>query len=97
MPNYEYECCSCGHCFEVRKGFNDESAVFCPVCSAPARKLFHPVPIIYKGSGFYSTDHRPTKWNGEESKEKAKESTEASKTPQKAEAKVEAKAEAKGK
>lgn len=92
MPVYEYRCCSCGHCFEVKRGFGDTSPACCPRCQGGSRKVFKPVPIIYKGSGFYSTDHRPTTWTGEESKEKSAEKPEA-----KTEAKTEAKAEAKGK
>ncbi len=58
MPVYDYECASCSFKFEVRRGFNDSSDVSCPQCSSPARRVFHPVPIIFKGSGFYVTDHR---------------------------------------
>lgn len=58
MPVYDYECSSCSFRFEVRRGFNDESDVSCPRCQSQARRVFHPVPIIFKGSGFYVTDHR---------------------------------------
>ena len=58
MPIYEYECKKCLHRFEVRRGFNDNGGTSCPQCQGDARRLFSPVPIIFKGSGFYVTDHR---------------------------------------
>ncbi len=58
MPIYEYECTKCSHRFEVRMGFNDNGGVSCPQCQGEARRLFSPVPIIFKGSGFYVTDSR---------------------------------------
>ncbi len=59
MPIYEYECERCQHRFEVRQGFHDEPRAECPRCKEKARRVFHPTPIIFKGSGFYVTDHRP--------------------------------------
>jgi putative FmdB family regulatory protein len=58
MPTYEYECPECSRRFEKRQSFHDEPKADCPDCSAPARRVFHPAPIIFKGSGFYVTDHR---------------------------------------
>ncbi|OGN99498.1 MAG: hypothetical protein A2Y90_02660 [Chloroflexi bacterium RBG_13_52_12] len=58
MPIYEYECRSCLHRFEVRQGFHDKPQAECPQCKKKARRIFHPSPIIFKGSGFYVTDHR---------------------------------------
>ncbi len=58
MPIYEYECESCKHCFEKRQGFHDEPAAQCPQCQGQARRVIRSVPIIFKGSGFYVTDHR---------------------------------------
>ena len=60
MPIYEYLCGSCQHRFEVKKGFSEDPETPCPHCQGPARRVFHPVPVHYKGGGFYSTDHRPT-------------------------------------
>ncbi len=57
MPIYEYECPSCSCKFEKKRSFTDESPVLCPTCKCEARKVFSPVPIIFKGSGFYVTDH----------------------------------------
>ena len=58
MPVYEYQCKNCSHEFELRQSFNDiDSAVTCPQCNAAARRIFSPIPIIFKGPGFYVTDH----------------------------------------
>ena len=56
MPVYEFECTCCPSRFELKRSFNDEEPVYCPRCGGKARKLFSPVPIIFKGSGFYVTD-----------------------------------------
>jgi putative FmdB family regulatory protein len=58
MPIYEYECPECSRRFEKRQSFHDEPKADCPECQAAARRVFHPAPIIFKGSGFYVTDHR---------------------------------------
>ncbi|MEK7353171.1 MAG: zinc ribbon domain-containing protein [Chloroflexota bacterium] len=58
MPTYEYECPSCSSRFEQKRSFTDESKVKCPKCQRQARRIFSPVPIIFKGSGFYVTDHK---------------------------------------
>jgi putative FmdB family regulatory protein len=57
MPTYEYECGKC-HCrFDKRQGFDEKPITACPRCDGEARRVFHAVPILFKGSGFYSTDH----------------------------------------
>jgi len=58
MPIYEYECEKCSLRFELRRSFNEDGGGFCPKCGSEARRLFSPVPIIFKGSGFYVTDSR---------------------------------------
>ncbi len=58
MPIYEYECGSCQHRFELKQSFNAKPKAACPKCKKPARRVFHPAPIIFKGSGFYVTDHK---------------------------------------
>ena len=58
MPIYEYECSGCSHRFELRKSFNDDTLVSCPQCGCETQRIFSPVPVIFKGSGFYSTDNR---------------------------------------
>ena len=59
MPLYTYRCDNCGIQFDRRQHFSDKPLVRCPECGAPAlRKLYQPVGIVFKGSGFYATDHR---------------------------------------
>jgi putative FmdB family regulatory protein len=58
MPIYEYECIHCGYRFEVKQGFHDKPQAECPQCKKKAKRVFHPAPIIFKGKGFYVTDHR---------------------------------------
>ncbi|OGO61977.1 MAG: FmdB family transcriptional regulator [Chloroflexi bacterium RBG_19FT_COMBO_49_13] len=59
MPVYTYLCESCGVRFERLQGFNDPVLTRCPECNKKAlRKVYTPVGIVFKGSGFYSTDHR---------------------------------------
>ncbi|MDY6833663.1 MAG: FmdB family zinc ribbon protein [Chloroflexota bacterium] len=64
MPVYEYECCRCHSRCEQRRGFEDDDATFCSECGGTMRRLFTPVPIIFKGSGFYCTDHRTSSGGG---------------------------------
>ena len=58
MPVYEYRCRSCGHQFEVQQSFSDEPLSVCPQCEGELRKVFAPIGISFKGSGFYKTDSR---------------------------------------
>ena len=57
MPRYDYECNSCGYGFELKQSFDSEPVAICPKCEGASRRKFHAVPIIYKGSGFYTTDY----------------------------------------
>ena len=61
MPIYEYHCSNCKQRFELKQGFKDEAIAVCPVCKSNARRLFSPVPIVFKGSGLYITDSRNKK------------------------------------
>ncbi len=63
MPTYDYKCMSCENEFETIHGVND-TVECCPKCGGKVRRLFHPVGIIFKGSGFYKTDSRPASDNG---------------------------------
>lgn len=58
MPTYEYRCNSCGEHLEVVQSFSDKPLTTCPNCSGQLRKVFSPVGIVFKGSGFYKTDNR---------------------------------------
>jgi putative FmdB family regulatory protein len=56
MPIYEYRCLN-GHTFEVIQSMSDDPIETCEVCGAPVERVFHPVAVHFKGSGFYSTDY----------------------------------------
>jgi putative FmdB family regulatory protein len=59
MPIYTYRCDECGIQFDRRQHFDDKPLKRCPECNKLSlRKLYQPVGIVFKGSGFYSTDHR---------------------------------------
>ena len=57
MPIYEYQCDDCGASFEAFQKMSDDPMVECEKCGGPLRKVFHPVAIHFKGSGFYTTDY----------------------------------------
>jgi len=76
MPVYEYVCVDCGHRFEQQRKVTERSTVRCPECRGQARKLFGAVGIIFKGSGFHSTDYRTpedAKGRAEDAKGKAED------------------------
>lgn len=56
MPIYEYRCDQ-GHKFEVMQRMSDDPVVSCETCAAPVERIFHPVAVHFKGSGFYNTDY----------------------------------------
>ena len=58
MPIYEYECNLCYFHFERKQRFDAEPVAVCPECQGKARRVLHSIPIIFKGSGFYTTDNR---------------------------------------
>jgi putative FmdB family regulatory protein len=58
MPTYEYRCTDCGELHEVVQSFSDAPLTTCPSCSGALKKVFSPVGISFKGSGFYKTDSR---------------------------------------
>ena len=58
MPLYEYRCRNCDHQFEVQQSFSDDPLTVCPECEGELRKVFNPVGIAFKGSGFYKNDSR---------------------------------------
>lgn len=57
MPLYDYKCDTCGHRFEKRQKFSSEPVATCPNCENRASRQFVPVPIVFKGSGFYVNDY----------------------------------------
>ncbi|MGH4023933.1 MAG: FmdB family zinc ribbon protein [Pseudonocardiaceae bacterium] len=58
MPTYSYACTACEHRFDTKQSFTDPSLTDCPECAGRLRKLFSPVGVVFKGSGFYRTDSR---------------------------------------
>jgi len=56
MPIYEYRC-EQGHTFEVMQRMSDDPVLVCQTCDAPVQRIFHPVAVHFKGSGFYNTDY----------------------------------------
>jgi putative FmdB family regulatory protein len=58
VPTYEYACTDCGERLEVVQSFTDASLTRCPECGGKLRKVFSPVGVVFKGSGFYKTDSR---------------------------------------
>jgi putative FmdB family regulatory protein len=57
MPIYEYRCEN-GHTFEVVQRMSDDPVETCEQCGAPVERVFHPVAVHFKGSGFYTTDYK---------------------------------------
>jgi putative FmdB family regulatory protein len=75
MPTYEYACTECGNRIEVVQSISEAPLTTCTVCGGTLRKVFSPVGIVFKGSGFYRTDSRgkpSRKTDGAGDKEKAK-------------------------
>jgi len=58
MPTYEYECTKCRRHFERHQRITDAPIQTCPECGGQVRRVFYPVGVIFKGSGFYVTDNR---------------------------------------
>ncbi len=60
MPIYEYRCEN-GHLFEVMQKMSDPPVTSCEECGASVQRVFHPVAVHFKGSGFYNTDYGTAK------------------------------------
>ena len=58
MPTYEYACVECGEHLEVVQSMSDPPLAVCTTCGGRLRKVFSPIGIVFKGSGFYRTDSR---------------------------------------
>lgn len=71
MPTYEYACKGCGQHLDVFQSFSEDPLTVCPNCGGELRKVFGNVGIVFKGSGFYKTDSRPSS-AGTSGKESAK-------------------------
>jgi putative FmdB family regulatory protein len=96
MPTYEYRC-EQGHTFEVVQRMSDDPLVSCETCDAPVQRVFHPVAVHFKGSGFYNTDYgtrKRARENSESSKDEGSKSSE-SKSDSKSDSKSESKPDSK--
>ena len=82
MPTYEYVCAENGHRFDVFQRIGEDPVTSCPECGSEVRKVFHPVGVVLKGSGFYKTDSRkkdaPKKQPEPAKKEEPKKASEGS-------------------
>ena len=58
MPTYDYQCRSCGAITEVIHAMTEDGPTVCERCGGELRRVLYPAGIIFKGSGFYSTDSR---------------------------------------
>ena len=83
MPTYEYQCKTCNHRFETWQKMTDEPLTICPECGGHIRRVLFPAGIVFKGPGFYKTDHNghsePS--GNEHNSDTAKEGTGEKKTP----------------
>ncbi len=61
MPTYEYLCQTCSHRFETWQKMTDEPLTECPECGGHIRRILFPAGVVFKGSGFYVTDHSNSK------------------------------------
>ncbi|MGH2916538.1 MAG: FmdB family zinc ribbon protein [Solirubrobacteraceae bacterium] len=79
MPIYEYRCQK-GHTFEVMQRISDDPVTSCEVCGKSVARVFHPIAVHFKGSGFYNTDYGTRKRSREmkEAKENGKPSSSGS-------------------
>ena len=84
MPTYEYRCTKCGEHLEVVQSFKDAPLTECPACAGELRKVYSPVGIVLKGSGFYKTDSRsggkslPSRYKDKESSSSSSSDSSAS-------------------
>jgi putative FmdB family regulatory protein len=78
MPIYEYRC-ERGHTFEVMQRMVEDPLTSCSTCGAPVQRVFHPVAVHFKGSGFYNTDYGKKKKGAAETGTKAESGSDSSK------------------
>jgi putative FmdB family regulatory protein len=97
MPTYEYACKTCGNRFEAWQKITDEPLHECPKCHAEVHRVLFPAGVVFKGSGFYSTDNRGHTSDGDNAERSAAKSgeTESGTTETKSETKAETKSESK--
>jgi putative FmdB family regulatory protein len=81
MPTYEYACTECGERTEVVQPISDAPLTTCTVCGGRLRKVFSPVGIVFKGSGFYRTDSRGKQAKSDGGGDKAKKPADTTTKP----------------
>lgn len=59
MPAYDYRCTACDTVFEVNRRIGETAEESCPECGGATKRLFTPVGVQFKGSGFHNTDYKP--------------------------------------
>ncbi len=92
MPIYTYRCENCGVQFEQQQSFSDAPLTRCPECNKKAlRKVYTPVGIVFKGSGFYATDHRSPSGQGNRNNKNGESKSDSGET--KSETKTETKSD----
>ncbi len=77
MPIYGYTCSQCGHQLEAFQKMSDPPLGTCPECQGTLEKQLYPVGVLFKGSGFYTTDYKGSKKDGGEAKNGSAESSKA--------------------
>jgi putative FmdB family regulatory protein len=82
MPIYEYRC-ERGHTFEVMQRMTDDPLMVCDEHGTPVQRVFHPVAVHFKGSGFYNTDYGKKTSAGSDSKPESSSGSESKKEPKK--------------
>ncbi|HET9781629.1 MAG TPA: zinc ribbon domain-containing protein [Candidatus Dormibacteraeota bacterium] len=92
MPTYGYRCTSCGHQFEVFQRMSDDPVQTCPNCQGKVTRILYPAGVVFKGSGYYSTDY---KGSGSSASSNGSGSSSDGKSESKSEPKSESKPESK--
>ena len=76
MPTYEYKCTECGHEFELFQSMTDKPVKICPECCGKVKRLIGGgAGLIFKGSGFYTTDYRSDSYMKAQKAEKSEKSS----------------------
>jgi putative FmdB family regulatory protein len=99
MPIYEYRCEN-GHNFEVMQSMADDPVTACEECGAPVERVFHPVAVHFKGSGFYTTDYAKkgsAAKSSSDSESKSESKSESGDSGSKSDSKSDSKSESKSK
>jgi putative FmdB family regulatory protein len=90
MPIYEYRC-EKGHTFEVTQRMSEDPITNCTTCNASVQRVFHPVAVHFKGSGFYTTDYGKKKRSGSSGNSSGESSGESKSSESKSESKSDSK------